>query len=254
MISEVKHTDLNGLESLLQCCKYDRVIIESVLEGNFGVAYASSLDHIDLVRLDSGAFTVLSGDPNSGDLNEILNVAPMYYVTPQNEEWNGKLLSIFGSKVTPLSFTDYLPRNIQASQLAAYIGNLSPEYNLKSIDKSNAPKVVREIGNDYFFENFHSIEDYLNRGIGYCVIHEKRIVAAATSMAQCSKAIDIEIETIPEYRRRGLGTVVGAKLVLHCLENGIEPKWLAANSESACLAEKLGYSRGETYSTFEIQI
>lgn len=51
-------------------------------------------------------------------------------------------------------------------------------------------------------ENFESMEDFLNRGIGYCVVHEDRIVSAATSMAMCRGAIDIEIETVPEFRRR----------------------------------------------------
>lgn len=44
-----------------------------------------------------------------------------------------------------------------------------------------------------------------------------------------------------------MGTVVGAALVLHCLQRGIEPKWLAANSVSERLALKLGYTKGETY-------
>jgi len=81
----------------------------------------------------------------------------------------------------------------------------------------------------------------LKRGIGYCILHRDRIVSAATSMAASKKAIDIEIETVPDFRNQGLGTTVGAKLVLHCLEKKIEPRWLAANVISEKLALKLGY-------------
>ena len=71
-------------------------------------------------------------------------------------------------------------------------------------------------------------------------------------MARSNKAIDIEIETLQEHRRKGLGTVVGAKLVAYCLENGITPRWLAANAESEGLAIKLGFQKGETYHTFSV--
>ena len=72
-------------------------------------------------------------------------------------------------------------------------------------------------------------------------------------MARSSQAIDIEIETVPGFREQGLGTAVGAKLVSHCLERGIEPRWLAANAASERLALRLGYVRGETYETFAVE-
>jgi predicted GNAT family acetyltransferase len=101
-------------------------------------------------------------------------------------------------------------------------------------------------------ENFHSVDDFLGRGIGYCVVHHNRIVSAATSMAASRRAIDIEIETVPGYRKQGLATVAGAQLVAYCLERGIEPCWLAANAASERLALRLGYVRGDRYETLAI--
>ena len=46
--------------------------------------------------------------------------------------------------------------------------------------------------------------------------------------------------------------MVGAKLVLHCIQNNIEPKWLAANEDSENLALRLGFTKGEYYETFQI--
>jgi len=90
MISKVEQSKLKNLEPILLNCKYDRVIIDSVLEGNFGVAYVNSLGKIEIIRLDSGAFTILAGNPNSDYLNEMLEKAPIYYITPQNNEWKDK--------------------------------------------------------------------------------------------------------------------------------------------------------------------
>jgi hypothetical protein len=50
-----------------------------------------------------------------------------------------------------------------------------------------------------------------------------------------------------------LGTAVGARLALHCLERGTEPQWLAANAVSERLALRLGYVPGQTYETFAIR-
>jgi L-amino acid N-acyltransferase YncA len=72
-------------------------------------------------------------------------------------------------------------------------------------------------------------------------------------MAACHGAIDVGIEATAGLRRRGLGKVTGARLLRHCLQQGMEPRWLAANPESENLATKLGYTRGQTYESLEVQ-
>ncbi len=80
MIRTVEGSRLRELEKPLESCKYDRVIIDSVLEGKFGKANANSLDNSDIVRLDSRAFTILAGDPDSSSIKEILNLSPIHYI------------------------------------------------------------------------------------------------------------------------------------------------------------------------------
>jgi hypothetical protein len=158
----------------------------------------------------------------------------------------------FGNRLSPLPFTEFSSQSLDVNHLEKLARELPDDLELRTTDKSLAERLASDLNNEYFFENFESIEDFLKRGMGYCILHKKVIVSAATSMAMCNEAIDIEIETRSEFRRRGLGTIVGAKLVLDCLENGIEPKWLAANVESEKLAKKLGYVEVNTYETFEI--
>jgi GNAT superfamily N-acetyltransferase len=252
MIHYIKPPGRQNYKPLLESCTYDRVIIDSILEGNYGHMYINSGNSVDLIRLDSGSFTVIFGNPHSLDLEEMLSISPVAYVTPQDQSWKDRLSGYFHGHYRIIHFTDYISTDIKKSELVNIIKRLDPQLHLEKITKHNAEKVVEDIGNEYFFENFHSIEDYVNRGIGYLIRNEKKILSAATSMAQCSTAIDIEIETLPGHRRKGYGTIVGAKLVLHCLENSIDPRWLAANTESEHLAERLGYIRGEAYDTFEI--
>ena len=253
VIVEIKAADRNVLVPLFKDCQYDRVLIDSVLEGNFGSAYADSVSQPTVTRLDSGAFTMLGGNPVVARARDLLHYAPIDYVTPQDNEWRNLLQREFGTRISVLPFTDFSAESLDLAQLAELTWAVPPTFELEQIDKPLAEQIPFDIGNEYFFENFQSVDDFLGRGIGFCILHQDKIVSAATSMAQSSKAIDIEIEIVPAFRRQGLGTVVGAKLVSYCLEQKIEPRWLAANVVSERLALKLGYVRGETYETYEIQ-
>ena len=252
-IVEIAVTERHVLAPLFGENRYDTVLINSVLEGYFGISYADSPSIPLVARLDSGAFTMLGGNPKVAVVRALLHHAPIYYVTPENDEWRRVLREEFGDRISSLSFTAFSSRSLDESRLVELVRGLPTGFELKRIDRQQAERLSSDMENEYFLENFESVGDFLNRGMGYCVVHKGRLVSAATSMAMCRGAIDIEIETVSEYQRRGLGTAVGARLVLHCLQRGIDPKWLAANATSERLALKLGYEKGETYETFEIE-
>jgi len=196
---------------------------------------------------------MLGGNPKASGTKDLFQIAPIFYVTPQNEAWRRVLESEFSTRIAILPFTDFSSVALDPSYLARLVQAIHPDFELKRLDKRLAEQLPLDIGNEFFFENFQSVEDFLSRGIGYCITHRGRIVSAATSMAKSRTAMDIEIETTTDYQRQGLGTVVGAKLVLQCLEQRVEPRWLAANIASEKLAMKLGFVRGETYQTYEMR-
>jgi GNAT superfamily N-acetyltransferase len=99
---------------------------------------------------------------------------------------------------------------------------------------------------------FGTPEDFLENGFGFCIWHGKKVVSMASTFTPYSDAIEIEIETFdsPEYRRKGLATVVGAALLEHALENGLTPNWDAQTQISVNLAQKLGYTNPEPHELF----
>jgi len=250
---ELQAADRHKLIALFERCTYDRVLIDSVLEGAFGRAYADSSANPAAARLDSGEFTMLGGDPNAAGVKDLLHLAPISYVTPQTAEWRRTLQDEFGTHLRVLPFVDFSAIALDRARLLRLITALPAPFELKRIDQPLAEQLPTDIGNEVCFENFYSVDDFLERGIGYCILGGNKIASAATSFARSRRAIDIEIETVANYRKRGLATVVGAQLVAHCLEGGIEPCWLAANAASERLALRLGYVRGERYETLAIQ-
>jgi GNAT superfamily N-acetyltransferase len=252
-IREIAAADREVLAPLFRHHRYDTVLIRSVLEGHFGTAHADSGSTPTVARLDSGAFTLLAGHPEAPATPALLRHAPIAYVTPENDGWRDALVAEFGNRISPLPFTAFAAHSLDQSRLAELARRLPAGFDLRVVDRALAERLPSELGNPTMIENFRSLEDFERRGAGYCVVHEGRVVSAATSMARCRDAIDIEIETRPEFQRQGLGTAVGARLVLHCLQVGIEPHWLAANAASERLALRLGFEKRETYETFEIK-
>lgn len=74
----------------------------------------------------------------------------------------------------------------------------------------------------------------------------------ASSYSAYLGGIEIEIDTKKEYRRKGLASVCGARLILECISRDLYPSWDAQNLWSAALAEKLGYHFGYEYDAYEI--
>ena len=196
---------------------------------------------------------MFGGNHESEQLIDLIQYAPIYIVTPENEEWVNIFVKIFTDRITRLPFTEYHADTLDAENLMGIIQRLPAGYELKRLNKKLCEQLTRDIANEYFFENYISIEDFIERGIGFCVLFNGEIVSAATSMASSRNEIDIEIETKENFQKQGLGTIVGAQLVLHCVQNNVNPKWLAANEDSEKLAERLGYLKGESYETFEIE-
>ena len=64
----------------------------------------------------------------------------------------------------------------------------------------------------------------------------------------------IEIDTRVDFRRQGLATACGARLILNCLERGLYPSWDAHSRASLSLAEKLGYKLDRPYPAYEYTI
>lgn len=255
IMSELYTISKNDRKILLPLFKenrYDTVIMKSILAGYQGTGVTDSKINPTVSRLDSGAYTILGGNPNSTAAIDLIRIAPIHVVTPENNVWVNLLHNEFEGKITYQPFYRYLPNSLNKDYLFKLSGSIDNTYKILRIDGELARQLPKDIDNDYFFEHFNSIEDFLTRGIGFCAIHNNKIVSAVTSMAAAERVINIEIETQYDYRNRNLGSTVCAALLLYCLENNIEAQWLAANDISGKLAEKLGYVKGVSYKTFLI--
>ena len=66
-------------------------------------------------------------------------------------------------------------------------------------------------------EMWGSVENFLVKGVSFCILHGNRVVAWCTPDCTAGDRIDVGIFTEPEYRRRGLGVLaVAAAATYRC--------------------------------------
>jgi len=84
---------------------------------------------------------------------------------------------------------------------------------------------------------------FLQAGAGFAVMVDGRPASLAFSSFVTSTQLELGIETLEEYRGRGLATLACVALIDHCLARGLEPVWACRldNTASHRLAEALGF-------------
>ena len=60
-----------------------------------------------------------------------------------------------------------------------------------------------------------------------------RFVSGCSSYTSSRQKLEFEIQTHPDFRRRGLATAATSAMILHCIDRGLEPCWAAHNQVSA---------------------
>jgi len=103
--------------------------------------------------------------------------------------------------------------------------------------------------------NFGSIEKFLKRGFGFCLLHGDDIVSWCIADCVSGSRCEIGIHTDERYRRRGFATLTVAAAVDYCLANGLTHiGWhcWSSNFLSAATARKVGFEKVLDHHAFHV--
>ena len=176
------------------------------------------------------------------------------WIIPISEAWRELIFQVHGHHLKQMHGITFSPESLNLKHLRNLQKQIPFDCHIQRVDLSLANQLRNEGLSS--FPGFSSLADFAERGIGFCATIESRIISHAVSLMQCREGIHIGIETHPDFRNKGFATVIGAKLLVHCIEQGIYPHWSASseNATSIHLAEKLGYVRDEVYETLGVFI
>ncbi|GEL78509.1 zwittermicin A resistance protein ZmaR [Tenuibacillus multivorans] len=202
-----------------------------------------------------GIFVFYAGNPNAEEADQLLYNLPEFTLAiVKTEEWKRKVETVHKGSFEKFQRFEFYknPNHLDRIRIKNNLNQLPEEYELKRIDLNIAKDPsLHELSED-FISQFNSVNDFIDRGIGFAVLHHGEVVCGATSYSIYDDGIEFEVATHHDHRRKGLATVAASALILECFNRGLYPSWDGANMESVKLAEKLGYILNEPYDTYFI--
>lgn len=251
MIYEI--TDMKKVEELF--AGWEETLIYSCLQKVMGKIYVTDTEGPESAMAYVGCFGFLAGIPDK----ELIMRKPDGFsiLVPQNEDWSAMIEECFPDSKRVTRYAIRKDTVFDEEYLNSLITGFKNDpkftgYGLKAIDAELYELCLNDPVTRDFVLSFESKERYLELGRGMVIMKEGRIVAGASSFTRYKDGIEIEVDTAPDERRKGLATVCSAALILNCLEEGLYPSWDAANLDSVHLSEKLGYEFDHEYAAYEV--
>lgn len=245
-------TDPGRIEALF--AGWPETFIWSFLQGYMGAAWADHPLSPRAAKIVVGDFCLFAGEPDA----ELIRHRPgsmhgFMILAPQNESWCQAIEQTLGEQVRRV--TRYAtwkdPATFHRGDLERLAAVSDPNFQLQSIDGPLFHLLRAEEWSRDLCSQFADDADYAQRGIGVAALYRGTPVAGASSYTIYRDGIEIEIDTREDFRRQGLATACGARLILNCLDRGLYPSWDAHTSASLALAEKLGYRLERPYPAYE---
>jgi GNAT superfamily N-acetyltransferase len=227
---------------------WNEAMIWSCLQGHMGYAVADQDQNPSAAQLVIGDICFFAGTPN----DDLAAKAASFIIVPRDKEWGRSIEAVWGDRVEKaLRYAiKKEPEAFDPEKLAFYAESLESVYTVKMFDKEIYDSALREDWSKDLCSQFADYKDYSQRGVGAAVIHQGKIVSGASTYAVYDGGIEIEVDTKPEFRQRGLAKACCARLILECLKRGLYPSWDAHDLRSVALAEKLGYHMDHPYTVY----
>lgn len=229
---------------------WDDTILLTCLAGYMGKVDVNNKKEPTAAIAQLGDFCFLAGHPDETLLNKVTSKI----ITPQNGAWEHIIEKHFGTRAKKTQrYAIQKCAKFDTELLQKYVSSLELTYSLKVFDGDMYDIAMSQEWSRDFCSNFRDKDDFLDRGIGVGAVHNGVLISGAASYSVYDGGIEIEIDTKPEHRNRGLATACGAALILECLDKGIYPSWDAQDLRSVHLAEKLGYNLDRPYTVYILE-
>jgi GNAT superfamily N-acetyltransferase len=197
-------------------------------------------------------FHLLAGDPldaNTSLLFELLQ--PGNTVIAPTPAWRQLVEATWPGALTIYHREAFQAEQFDIDRLRGFRQALPGGFELRQVRLEEVVQFAADLSPALIY-NFRSHEEFITRGVGMGILHQGKFVSGASSAAVGEGKFEIEIQTQPEFRRRGLARAVAAALILQGLEHGMEACWDAANEPSSALARQLGFHSTGKYDAYRL--
>ncbi len=198
-------------------------LIDAVLQGHLGTAVADDENEPAVARLILADVVVFGGDAARPLARKLVEEMPSNKgIWPAPGGWRKLLFAVHGERLIRVKRHAFSAAELDVEYLRALVRGIPKRFRIERIGIELARQIVADsslISEDHVTQ-FESPEDFVERGIGYGVLAGDRIVSGVSSYAICDQGIDIQVNTHPDFRGRGLATAASARLLVQL---GVSP-------------------------------
>ena len=240
--------DTSKVESLF--AGWEITLIYSCIQKVMGKVYVTDTGNPKSAMAFVGCFAFPAGEPD----RELLLGKPDGFVimVPQNDRWSELIEECFPDARKITRYAIRKDTVFDRDKLEKTVALLPEGYELKKIDSDIYDLCVKDPVTADFVSAFGSKEKYLELGRGLVILKDGKFVSGASSYTRYKEGIEIEVDTVPAERRKGLASIVCSALILACLDEGLYPSWDAHDMNSVRLSEKFGYEFDHEYTAYEL--
>ncbi|MBH1939739.1 GNAT family N-acetyltransferase [Mobilitalea sibirica] len=172
-------------------------------------------------------------------------------------EWDQTLEKIFSNKELYKS-KQFVYKYNNTEKTLIRKKDLPDGIEVKKVDKELLNSNVTNIDfvKSAILEWWNNVEDYINKGIGFCTIFDNNIVSSCISSFVTEESMESHIVTVEKYRKRGFAKIAVEEFLRYCIKYNYEPYWdcMESNAGSRALAESLGYYKDYEYKLYSFKI
>lgn len=235
---------------------WNETVIWSCLQGIMGCVLADDPARPDSAATVLGDFAFLAGTANPELIRTVLSHGeprPLILV-PRDAAWSACIEAELNGDATSITrfATRKDPSDFDRAHLLDLARDVPHGIELSPIDARLHRACAGADWSCDLVSQFTKFEDFQRLALGIVAVEGDVPVAGASTYARYRDGIEIEVDTRPDRRRRGLARACAATLIVAALDQGLYPSWDAHTRASLALAEQLGYRFDYAYDAYLI--
>jgi len=231
-----------------------QTLVNSVLEGRCGGLSVDPAGQVGAAWVIAPPFWFPVGPAHGPPADEFVELIHRFGgAVVADDAWYARVRGRCAERSSVVRRTPFSAAQLSLDDVRSLLAARPEQVTVARVDAPRAAELSATISPDLVFAtSFPTPADFEAGGIGFCTIVNDHPVAAATSAFVCDGAIEIQVNTLPEFRGRGFARLACAALIVSCLERGIAPNWDTGDPISHRLARRLGYVALPVYDVLEV--
>ncbi|MFX0116848.1 MAG: GNAT family N-acetyltransferase [Candidatus Hodarchaeota archaeon] len=183
-----------------------------------------------------------------------------FYLQVAPDSWNQMLDQVLaGKKLNRKKIHCYTYKTDNVTIIENWREKIPSPFQMKRITSSvlaNKPLKNAEELNYCIQACWRSIEKYLQKGIGFCLLHNETIASWCSTDFIIDDKCELYVETFQGYKQKGLATLAVSACLEECLNKKYAIHWHCwdANLASIKLAKNLGFEKKAEKSVYFFKI